>query len=367
MRPSYREVNLKNLESNLQRIKSVVGRAKILAVVKADAYGHGLIPCARKLQASNVDYLGVALVEEGILLRQAGITLPILVFGGVLENQIDLFIAHNLEITISSIELLSQVQDVALKNQKTIKAHLKLETGMERIGVPTNQVEDFFKKAGNSKNIEVIGIYSHLATAEDLNEEFCKSQIRKFGEAISNWKDYFKTKPLFHLANTAGIIHHHDSHFDMVRAGLAIYGIYPKTESRNELKLNPIMEIKSSVVFSKTIPAGTTVGYGQTWTAKNNTRIVTIPIGYGDGYLISLSNKGFVLIKGKRYPIVGRVCMDQITVDVGDDKIQIGEVVTLLGNDFGQNISVNELADLSESIPHQVVAGLTSRLPIIYK
>jgi len=340
-----------------------------MAVVKASAYGHGLVPCAQHLVKSGASWLGVAFVEEGIELRKAGVQVPILVFGGIFDSQIKHFIDYDLDLTASSVDKLKSIEETASWLGKKARVHLKVDTGMERIGVHYYNADNFISEALNQKNIEVVGLFSHFATAGE-DPDFAREQLKRFSSCVEFTKEEclqrgIKT-PLFHLANSTGAISIPEARFDMVRCGIALYGVYPAEFLRQLVKLEPVMKLSSRIVYFKVTKAGAGVGYGQAWKAEKDTRIVTVPIGYGDGYMRSLSNKGEVLIRGKRYPIVGRVNMDQIMVDIGDDSAWVGDEVVLLGEQGSERITASEVAEKAGSYAYEILTATNMRVPREY-
>lgn len=364
-RATVLEIDLGAIHHNYELLKKLVAPARCMAVLKANAYGHGLIETAKYLEARGVDYFGVALVEEGLELRRAGIKSPIHVFGGILSEQIDIYLKHDLDITASSIDKLKAIDVTAAKLKKRAKVHLKIDTGMGRIGVNYKNVSAFFEGIRTATHCEITGVFSHLATAEELDRTFAEEQIQRFMQCKEMLQKMGVSAPLFHLANSAGTINFKNAHFDMVRTGLALYGINPVPDTPIDVK--PALTLKSKIVYFKVVDAGTPISYGGTWKAPIMTRIVTVPIGYGDGFFRALSNKGFVLIRGKRYPIVGRVCMDQMMVDIGWDEAFNGDEVVLIGSQGSEEITVSEIASLAGTVEHEVLTSTNLRVPRAFK
>ena len=371
LRPTVAEVDLSKLGENLSTIRSIVGDKKIMAVVKANAYGHGLVPSAKHLLQSGADYLGVAFVEEGIELREAGIKAPILVFGGIFNSQIKNFLDYDLELTASSTEKLDAIEARAKEFGKRAKVHLKIDTGMERIGVHYYSAEPFFERASKLEHSDIVGIFSHFASSGE-NKDYTMEQLDRFNNCIESFINLLplrgerSERPLLHIANSAATILHPSTHLDMVRCGISLYGVYPHPSIATIVDLKPAMRLVSRVVYFKVVRKGSSVGYGQTWTAEEDTRVVTVPIGYGDGYFRSLSNKGEVLIRGKRYPIVGRVSMDQIMVSVGQDDAFNGDEVVLMGAQGDETITASELAEHAGSYSYEVLTATNTRVPRLY-
>ena len=366
-RPTVMRIDCSALTHNLKAIRSHVGGAKIMATVKANAYGHGMVDCAQALAAAGVDAFGVALAEEGIALRHAGITAPILVYGGLWTGQLADYLDHNLDITASSLEKIQAVDAAAAQRNIRVRVHLKIDTGLGRIGVQHDRLPRFADGILAFKHIDIIGVYSHLATAEDADKTFAQIQIERFRKSL----DYLQARGIrwqfAHIANSAAILNFPNAMFDMVRPGLALYGVAPARALATILPLRPAMSLTSTIVYCKTVDAGAGISYGQKWHAPLQTRIVTVPIGYGDGLLRALSGRGEVMIRGKRYPIVGHICMDQLMVDIGDDEAFNGDDVIIIGELNGEHMSVLDLAEASGTAPHEILTALNARVPRVYR
>lgn len=358
--PAWIEIDLKRFEENISNIKWYIGNTLLCLPIKANAYGHGLIPIAKAAQKAGVDYLAVSCLQEGSLLRSSGITLPIIIFGPVYEDQICNLIDLDLEFTISSKYKADLAQSICEKKKKKAKVHLKIDTGMRRIGVRISSAFSLYEYLQKSDLIEIKGIYSHLATADTENDVFAKKQIEDF----ANFSNFIKgKKPVFHLANSGGVVYYPNSYFDMVRPGLLSFGYF----SNPHVLVKPFFSLKAKVGYFKVIEKGESVGYSQSYIAPKRTRIVTIPIGYGDGYRRSLSNIGSVLIRGKTYPICGNICMDQFMVDIGDDEAYVGDEVVLIGSQGDKEITLQQVADLCKTIPYEVLCLFNERVPRVYK
>ena len=366
-RPTRVIVNLDRLSGNLRAIHTHVG-VPVMGVIKANAYGHGLVPVARHLQAQGIDQLGVAFVEEGIALRRAGINVPILVMGGIFGPQAAQFIGNGLEITVSSLDKLRQVEAAAESLGRQAVVHLKVDTGMERIGVHSETCGAFIEAAVASRWCEVRGVYSHLACADDPDSAMTGLQLERFLHACSHFDRLGAAMPVRHLANSGGVLHFPDTHLDLVRPGILLYGVMPDPASRPTIDVRPALSLVSQVVYFKVVGAGRSVSYGATWTAGGDTRVATIPIGYGDGFPRALSSRGEVLIRGARRPIIGRICMDQFMVDLGADGTAYNEdEVMLVGEQGGVMLSVEAVADTAGTIPYEILTGLNERIPRVYR
>jgi len=364
-RPTWAEVDLKNLEYNLKQIKRLLSPSvKVMVCVKADAYGHGLIPVAKKLASCGVDYLGVASIDEGAALRKAGIKKPILVLGLILKEDIGPLFKYSLTPTICTMELAEALNRKARARGKKAKVHIKVDTGMGRIGVLYNEAFAFIKKVSGFKSIEIEGLFTHLASA-DTDRGFTLKQLKLFRELDAKLRASGIRIPLIHAANSMGLLGFRESHFNMVRPGLIIYGLYPKKGLK--IKLKPVLSLKSRVMHAKRLPPGHGISYGRTYRTQKDAAVITIPIGYGDGYPRNLSSLAPVLLKGRRFRISGRVCMDQIMVDIGDAVAFTGEEIVLIGVQGKQKITAEELAGLSGTIPYEITCGLGSRIPRVYR
>lgn len=363
-RPTWAEVNLGNLAHNFMQIKKLLApKVKVMVCIKADAYGHGLIPVARKLVSLGADSLGVASIDEGIKLRQAKINSPILILGLILKKDIMPVFKYRLTPSVCDEDLSFVLNNKARILKIPINVHIKVDTGMGRIGVLTQDALELVKKIKQMQFINIEGIFTHFAFA-DMNKAFTLYQINLFNQLISKLNKQGIHIPLIHAANSMGVIGYKNSHFNMVRPGLVIYGLHPKTGLKISLK--PVLSLKTRIIFFKKVPAGYGISYGHKYITKRDTTIVTLPIGYGDGYPRNLSNLAPVLIKGRRFKISGRVCMDQIMVDIKDLPIRIGDEVVLIGLQGRNKITAEELARLSGTIPYEIVCGLGSRIPRVY-
>ncbi len=367
IRPTRVEVDLNAIKENYQTIKKHVGSCKIMPILKANAYGHGLLRIAQLFEELNADCLGVAVVEEGIHLREKGIIIPILVLGGVWGNQVPLFLKHNLTITASSIDKLNQIDDIAEQMKVKAKVHLKIDTGMERIGVHYYNSEKFLDAAYKCKNIKVEGIYSHFANSDAADLTYTKLQLERFNEVLSFFEDRSIEAPLRHISNSGAILQLPEANFDMVRPGIMLFGVYPTKEVSKTVEVKPALTWKSLVVYFKVIKSNHPVGYDSTFTTDHNIRAVTIPVGYGDGYLRKMSHKAEVLIRKEKYPVIGTISMDMIVVNINEDEAFNGDEVILLGSDGKSSITCEELADWAGTNPYEILTNINTRVPRVYK
>ncbi|HNE04411.1 MAG TPA: alanine racemase, partial [Anaerolineales bacterium] len=370
MRPTYLEVNLTQLQKNIEAIRAHVGGAKVMPMVKANAYGHGIEGVAPFIEPY-VDMLGVALVEEGIQLRQLGIKKPILVAGGTLIEQLPLFFEHDLTLTASSPDLLLAANQLAESTRKRLTVHLKIDTGMERVGVREYEAEEFILKVFACSHLSVEGIYTHLANSELVELAGMPShvvtgqeQLERFQEVLHLYEKHSLPVPsIRHVCNSGGILNLPDGHLDMVRPGVLFYGVYPGRDIPRTIDVKPALTWKSRVSYSKVTQPGRAVSYGSLWQVEGSPkRVVTIPCGYADGYFRRMTNQGRVLINGKSYSQVGRICMDQFMVDAGSDDVTVGDEVILLGS----GIAPEELADWAGTNEYEVMTNISARVPRVF-
>jgi alanine racemase len=367
-RPTRAEIYLKNIDENIKVIKRIVGKRKILGIVKANAYGHGLVEISKRLQKLKIDYLGVAYIEEAVYLRENGIKIPILVLGETDDSQLDPYLKHDVDFTGSSIEKLEKISRRAKKLKKTAKVHLKIDTGMGRIGVQWDRKEEFIKKAYTLPNLDIVGIFSHFVDSYQ-DPKFTTIQLKRFNEVLKYIELNYKLPPLIHLANSGAISRNlESSFFTMVRPGIMMYGY---SLNRNlQKKLKPVMHFKTKVLFFKVLEKGNSVGYARTYKTKEDERIITIPVGYADGYSRDLSNKGWVYINNPKYkqsknifPVLGRICMDQMMVGLGTDgTAYVNDDVEL----WGENIKLWEVSKWSGHSMWDLLANVTERVPRRY-
>ncbi|MFH1691246.1 MAG: alanine racemase [Candidatus Omnitrophota bacterium] len=366
-RQTWVEIDLKCLAANFFMLKkSLPSSTKIMAAVKANAYGHGIIEVARKLVDCGVDYLGVACVDEALFLRKNLIDTPILNLGAFLKSDMEAMVKHDICATVSDLSLAKKLDDCASRLKKKAKVHVKIDTGMGRLGIWHEDAFEFIVKLCALENIVIEGLYTHFPSA-DSDEAFTRSQINTFCTLIDKLTIKGVEIPLKHSANSVAIMGYQDSHFNLVRPGLAIYGLYPQEEFCGPLTLLPVLSFKTKVAFVKKVSKGMSISYGRTHIVGKNTKIATLPVGYGDGYNRLLSNKGKVLIRGKICPVVGIVCMDQMMADVGHiGSIKIEDEVVLIGSQGSHSIRVENIAQACRTIPYEVVCWISPRVPRVY-
>lgn len=353
--PAWIEIDLGQLRRNLARIGRLVAPARLAFVVKANAYGHGLVPVAKGVE-EHVDLFAVACADEAIALQEAGVRKPLLVLGAVDQEQIDTLIERDIEFTISSPFKGRLVTEACRRKGKPARIHIEVDTGMQRTGMRPDTTIRFCQELDRRWLIPC-GIYSHFANAD---QQDVQDQLAAFQQLLTH--PAVASIPLRHLANSAGALYAPASRLDMVRVGLLAYG-YPAGTLEGIL---PCFSLKSRISYFKVVEAGQGISYGHTFVTDRRMRIVTIPVGYGDGYRRALSNKGSVLIRGKRYPIVGAICMDQFLVALGDEEAYVGEEAVLIGRQGDGEISIEEIADLCGTIPYEILCQFTERIPRRY-
>ena len=366
----YATVNLDAVASNMRSMRdNLPASTLIMGSVKADGYGHGSVPVAKTIEPYVFGY-AVATIDEGIILRRHGINKTILILGVTHESRYEDLLRYDIRTAMFQYEKAKKLSDLALKQGKKAVVHLALDTGMSRIGMKADR--EHAKEAAAIaalEGIEVEGLFTHFARADETDKSAYEEQYRRYKEFLGYLEELGVQIPIRHCSNSAGIVESLESnHMDMVRAGIAIYGMYPSDEvDHNSVKLTPAMEIKSCITYIKEIEAGTAVSYGGTFVADHTMKVATIPVGYGDGYVRSLSGKGDVLIHGKRAAILGRICMDQFMVDVTDiPDVQEDDEVTLLGSDGAECITMEELAEKSGGFHYEMICDIGKRIPRVY-
>ena len=370
-RPTIVEIDLSAVRDNLRAVRSLVGPAvEIIGMVKADGYGHGAVAVARTLAAEGVKRFGVALVEEGSALREAGIAGEILVLGALLPEQASEIVEHGFEVALSDIALARRLDEVCRRRRgRPIGVHVKLDTGMGRLGFPTERALDVFCELAGLRGLRVVGAMTHFPSADEAGPadggvEFTRAQIGAFLKMREAVAAAGILVPLWHAANSAGILLHPESHLDAVRPGLALYGGFPAAQVPSPVKLRQAMTLKTRIVLVRNFAAGATVGYGRTFRTARASRIASLPIGYADGFSRANSNKGQALVRGQHVPIVGRISMDITLADVtGVAGASAGDEVVLYGRQGEAEISIVEAAETLGTIPYELMTALTARVP----
>ncbi|MFC1621516.1 alanine racemase [Candidatus Omnitrophota bacterium] len=366
-RPTYAEIDLNAMRHNLRKIKGIVGKdMEILGIVKADAYGHGMLEVSRTLLKQGVKYLGVASLDEAASLRAAGIKAKIIVLGSILPQETEGVLKYNAIQAVSDLRIAKALSKLARKKKKNIRIHIKIDTGMGRLGFWHEEAIGFVKTIASLKNLIIDGIFTHFPSAES-DAPFTQKQIKDFNFLMKElWRCGIDI-PIKHTSNSMALVDFKESHMNMVRPGLIMYGLHPREDLLKRLDLRPVLKLKTKIVHLKSLARGRSVSYGRTYVAGEDTKIATIPVGYGDGYSRHLSNRADVLIKGRRAPVVGRVCMDMTMVYVGHIKdVKVGDEAVLIGSQGKDIIRAEELANLIYTIPYEIVCNIGRRIPRIY-
>ena len=372
LRPTIAEIDLNALRYNYLQVKRLAGKTtKILAVVKADAYGHGAQVISQELEKLKVDFLGVALLEEALGLRRAGIKTPIVVLGGIYPGQANEIVKHELRPAIFDLTIARELNQAALKRKSKVKVHVKIDTGMGRLGILPEESHEFFNQLKKLTSLKIEGIISHLTVASQENDDevgFTRQQFECFHRVIDDCRKTGANPPLLHLANSAAIIRGNLDQFTLVRPGIMLYGSQPAPTLADAIRLKPMMSLKSRVLQLKRLPRGHSVSYGRTFICPRETLVAVIPIGYADGYSRLLSNCGEVLIRGKKAPVIGVVCMDLTMADVTDvDGVKAGDEVVLIGRQGKECITAEDIAEKIGTISYEVLCRIGQRVPRIYR
>ncbi|MFQ5427575.1 MAG: alanine racemase [Thermodesulfobacteriota bacterium] len=368
-RPTRAIIHRDALSHNYRELqRSLSPETGIMAVVKADAYGHGAGRVAAELKALGCEFFAVALAREAIALRESGITSPILVLGGVWRDDLDLIFTLGLTPVIHDMESTLLVQEKAAREKIVKPVHLKIDTGMSRIGIRPGETLSFLEKFKEMENLSLEGLLSHFSEAEVAGSEFSSAQLSAFNKTAALIKEQgFKVK-YRHMANSAAILNLRGSHFDFVRPGIMLYGSYPAEVLRQKISLKPVMEFKTRVLQLKHLPAGSPVSYGQTFVTERDSIIATLPVGYGDGLPRKLSGCGDLIIRGKKAPIRGLICMDLTMCDVTEiPGVKKGDEVTIIGRDGDEEITASEIAEKTGTISYEIFCNITKRVPRIYR
>ncbi len=368
-RPTTAYVDLNNIRSNLKAIKKHVGNTKIMCMVKADAYGHGLIPVAKLCAQNGADALGVATVEEGVQLRDAGITLPILCVGACFSGSHKDAVAYGITQTIYDAQALQELEKEAQRQGRKALVHIKIDSGMARLGVQSQaHLTELLTLANACKNVRIDGVFTHFATSDHKDKTFTIRQAEFFQDMLKVMEKFGYTDIIRHASCSGATIDCPEYHFDMVRPGIALYGYYPSDEvDKTKLALKPALRWETRLTQVKTIQKGQSVGYGRSYVVDKDTVIGVVPVGYGDGYRRGNSNKGYCIINGKKARILGRVCMDQLMVDITDiEGATEGALVTLIGAQQEVSIWADEMADICDTISYEILLNISKRVPKVY-
>lgn len=367
IRATRAEIDLDAIQFNVKQVRYRIGAGvKILAVIKANAYGHGIVETARAVLDAGADYLGVAIIEEGILLRKAGIEASILVFTPPFPNEANRIIEYNLTATVCTAAIAQQLDSLGSSRGRSTPVHVEVDTGMGRIGVDYRDSVEFIRYLSTLRSLKLEGVYTHFATADQTDKSYARLQLSRFHDVIATLNNGGIEISLRHCANSAAILDMKDSYYDMVRPGIMLYGYYPSRETTRSLPLRVSLSLRSKITFVKKVEAGTSIGYGRKYVTSSPTTIATVPIGYADGISRHLTNKGEALVRGRRVPIVGTVCMDHVMLDVGGAKVNPGDDVTFIGTDGDETITAWDIAEKLGTIPYEVCCAISDRVPRIY-
>ncbi|HLN60416.1 MAG TPA: alanine racemase [Symbiobacteriaceae bacterium] len=368
LRPTWVEVDLDAIAHNVSELRRLAPDSQVMAVVKADGYGHGAQAVARTALEAGATWLGVATVEEGVDLRRVGIVAPTLIFGYVPVEQTGMVLLHGLRPAVFSLDLARALEERGAGLKRQARIHLKIDTGMGRVGVRLHELAEFVRQLRAFPHLEVEGVFTHLATADEPENPFAQEQLAEFEEALHLLRDMGINPPVIHAAASAATMLLPNSHYDLVRAGIAMYGLPPDPALTWPANLRPALTWRTKVGLVKEIRTGQTVSYGCTYRAERSERIASLPVGYADGFPRHLSNKGEVLIQGRRCPVVGRVCMDQTMVRLPDDvTVSPGDEVVLIGRQGNEVITASDIAQTTGTINYEVVCGISKRVPRLYR
>ncbi|MBS1538770.1 MAG: alanine racemase [Bacteroidetes bacterium] len=366
MRSTIAEINTAKLRQNFHAIRSCAPNSAIMPMVKANAYGHGIIECSKILSEEGAEFLGVAFASEGILLRQAGILTPIVVMTPPELSDLSQFIHYDFQAIACSIKTIKQISIEAKKQKKIADLHLYIDSGMRRDGIGPDDALKFMEQASQLPNINWVGVCTHFATSDELDTTFAEYQLKLFNQVIEILRKSEFIYPYIHASNTAAIAQLPTSQFNLIRPGLSLHGCAATVTISEQLHLQPTLTLKSSILSLRHVPAGTSVSYGRRYYTTKETTIATIPIGYGDGYFRSLTGNAECLIRGNRYPIVGTICMDECMIDIGDDKIECGDEVILIGRQGNEVITANQVAQWCNTIPYEILTAISARVPRVF-
>jgi len=373
-RATRAEIDLQAFRHNFQYLRDYISpQTRIMAVVKADAYGHGALPCARVAVEGGADYLGAGVIEEGIEFRQSGLETPILILGSIFPDEVEDLVRHDLSTIVCTLPLAQALAKEAKKQNKTTSMHIKVDTGMNRLGVSPEHLPELLNQISNLPNLKIEGVSTHFASADDEDLSITQAQLKKFQAALACLKK--GDSPLIHCSNTSALFKYPESHFDMVRPGLILYGAHPSptlqaviNEKENLSPFQPVMQWKSQIILVKPVAKDQPVSYSGSFTTQRDSLIATLPIGYADGLHRSLSNKMDILIGGKRAPQIGNICMDMTLIDVTEiQDVQAGDEVVLFGKQEGQTITVEEMATKAGTIPYEILCNVGKRVPRVYR
>ncbi|MFI3226442.1 MAG: alanine racemase [Clostridia bacterium] len=365
---TWAKISLKNIENNFNNIKKYA-KSKVLAVVKADAYGHGMIEVARALEGQGADYFGVATALESVTLRESGIKKPILLLGFFVDDEIQDMLENDITFTIYDVETAKTVSKIAVSLDKIAKIHIKIDSGMSRLGFKyADDCEKQIKEIHTLPNIFIEGVFSHFAVADDDNKlDFTKKQAQNFKNIVENLRNDGISIEIAHISASGGLMYFPEFNFDMVRAGIILYGYYPSNILQKNIEVSPVMTLFSKIAQVKTLKTGESVSYGLNFTAERDMKIAVVTIGYADGYFRINSNRAYFMFKGKKVNILGNICMDMCMIDVSNvENIKKGDEIVIFGCDSGEILGADIVADFAKTIPYEVLCAVSRRVPRVY-
>ncbi|MGA1839637.1 MAG: alanine racemase [bacterium] len=367
--PTRAVIDIAALSHNLKVIRDRIGQGRrLLAVVKANAYGHGALKVSNYLQKMGVDMLGVAYTEEGVALRKVGISLPILVMAGTLPEQIEIAIESDLILAISDMDTIRALSDMAFRMKRNVKIHIKIDTGMGRLGFRFENAVEAIVSICSLPNVTIEGIFTHLSTSEESDHSYTHYQTSRFRQLVESVSSHFSPLPILHMGNSAAVIQHPETYFDMVRVGIMLYGLAPVPELQKKLPICPILSLKTRIIHIKNASKGSSLSYGRSYICQSDKTIAVIPIGYSDGLARCMSGRIHVLIRGVKVPVVGTICMDMALIDItGLEGIRVGDEVVLIGSHGEESITAHDWASWQGTIPYEILCAIGPRVPRIYQ
>jgi len=360
------EIHLDHLVSNLAEIRKQVAPAEVMCVVKADAYGHGAVPVTKRLTREGVTQFAVARLAEALELRNAGIEENILIFGSLFPDEIETALQNDIQVTVTDPKDIDIIREIAIRNSIFVKVHLNIDTGMGRVGIPYDRARSEIIKIVNIDQIKLAGIYTHFATSDEQNKDYAELQLKRFNGIIKEFIEHLPYRPVIHAANSGAILDLPEACFDIVRAGISLYGHYPSIETSKSISLKQVMTLKTHVGLLRRITAGNSVSYGRRFITDKDTTIAVLPIGYADGIHRAMTNNADVMISGKLYPVVGTVTMDQIMVNIGDDPVNVGDEVVFWGDTSQGSLQATEVAAKVGTIAYELCCSVSKRVPRVY-
>lgn len=360
------EIHLDHLLYNLNQIRRKVAPADVMCVVKADAYGHGAVEVTRRLVREGVEYFAVARLSEALELRNAGVEENILIFGSLFRDEIEIALQNGVQVTVTDYSDIDMIRQIAIRNSMLATVHLNIDTGMGRVGIPYDQARSAIIEMANIEQLKLAGIYTHFATADERDKAYARLQLKRFNEVLDGLLGQLPNRPIIHVANSGAIIDLPETKFDLVRAGISLYGHYPSLVTSESIPLKQVMTFKTHVGLVRRLPAGSSVSYGRKYITEKETSIAVLPVGYADGIPRAMTNNADVLINGKLYPVVGIVTMDQVMVNVGDDPVKVGDEAVFWGDTEKGSLQAAKVARRIGTIAYELCCAVTKRVPRIY-